>query len=109
MNHSITAHSYRDDDGGTRCALVRRGRTRLHITFISDAGIEHRSLPLDSERYLKPLPDLITVCDGPNGQYDRVTPYPIARLVKRFAAIGRERGITEAAKAELALARKEGA
>jgi hypothetical protein len=81
------------------CVLAREGRTRLHITYIASSGIEHRSIPKTDSLYLQPLPH-------PDG---RMIPkgYPIQRMVRRFAAIGRERGITESAKAELARARAE--
>lgn len=81
-----------DDGEGSRCVLARLGRTKLHVTFITENGIEHRALSKTKSTELKPLP-------FKGGEY------PVQRLVKRFAAIGRARGITEAAKAELSAAR----
>jgi hypothetical protein len=72
-------------------ALVRRGRSRIHITFIDDLGIRHQALPLFEERSLVRL-------------RFKGKEYPIPRMVKQFRAIGRARGITEAAKEELSRA-----
>jgi hypothetical protein len=77
------------DDEGYRCVLAREGRTHLHVTFISDLGIVHRTEPREALRHLQPLM-----------LKDRA--YPVSRMVRKFREIGRERGITEAAKAELA-------
>jgi hypothetical protein len=77
------------DEEGWRCVLAREGRTHLHVTFISDLGIVHRTEPRDGIRFLQPL-------------MLRGSPYPVSRMVRKFREVGRERGITEAAKAELA-------
>lgn len=69
-------------------ALAREGRSKLHLVVIEDAGVRRLSVPLDEGRYIRPL-EL------------RGKPYPVDRMVKKFRAFGRERGITEAAKSEL--------
>jgi hypothetical protein len=87
MSEPFTARFH--DDEGWRCVLAREGRTNLHVTYISDAGIIHRTAPRDCLRFLQPL--LL-----------KAAPYPVDRMVRKFREVGRERGITEAAKAELA-------
>lgn len=72
-------------------ALAREGRTRLHLVVIDDAGVRRLTVPKDEARYLRPL--LL-----------RGKPYPVERAVRKFRAFGRERGITDAAKDELARA-----
>lgn len=69
-------------------ALAREGRSKLHLVMMDDAGIRRLSVPLEEARYLRPL-EL------------RGKPYPVERMVRKFRAFGRERGITEAAKLEL--------
>lgn len=76
------------DGEGWRCVLAREGRTRFHVTYISDAGVVHRAEPREASRYIRPL-------------LRKGEPYPVKRMVKMFREIGRERGITEAAKEEL--------
>jgi hypothetical protein len=87
MSEPFTARFH--DGEGWRCVLAREGRTHLHVTYISDAGVIHRAEPREDARYLQPL--LL-----------KTVPYPVERLTRKMRAVGRERGITEAAKAELA-------
>lgn len=89
--NDMTANRFHDGEG-YRCVLARIGRSKLHITYISDLGVEHRALGMLESLRLEPLPH-------------RGGLYPVDRMVRRFAAIGRARGITEAAKAELSRAR----
>lgn len=76
---------------GWHPALLREGRTRLHVTHLTDSGVAHRAVPREEVRGVQPLPF-------------RGGAYPVARMVRQLRAIGRERGITEAAKAELSRA-----
>jgi len=84
---------YYDEEGGRFCcALARVGRTKLHLTFIDNGGVRHVAVPIERFRtHTSPL------------SY-REGAYPIPRLVRRLGVVGRERGITEAARAELKLA-----
>jgi hypothetical protein len=70
------------------CVLYRRGCTRLHLTYRDDPGIRHTAVPLQDERYLRPLP--LHAGD-----------YPVERMVRRLRAIAHRTHITESAKAEL--------
>lgn len=72
-------------------ALAREGRTKLHLTVIDDAGVRHLAVPRDEIRQAAPL-------------QRKGKPYPVERAIKIMRRVGRERGITEAAKRELALA-----
>lgn len=76
------------DGEGWRCALVREGRTKLHLVYITDAGVTHDAVDRTELRHISPLSF-------------RGTPYPVERAVRRFRAAARGRGITESAKAEL--------
>lgn len=93
----FTASRFHDGDQ-YRCVLARPARKHLHITYIDDSGIVHACRPIEEAGRLQPLPH-------PDGRIS--SGYPLQRLVKRFAAIGRARGITESAKAELSSARAE--
>jgi len=73
---------------GWRCALVREGRTRLHLIVLEESGVRHLAAERSEARSLRPLP------------YHGAD-YPVARMVRKFAALGRVRGITQAALAEL--------
>lgn len=87
-DQKIRAARFNDGDR-SMCVLAREARKLLHITFI-DGGeqyIVHRTVPLDEREHLRDLPG-----------------YTPAKLAKRFRALGRDRGITEAALAELRLA-----
>lgn len=80
---------YRFHDGERYvCVLARSGRTKLHITHIDEPGVVHRAVPLAEARSLTPLPY-------------RAGAYPVELCVKALRRVGRERGITEAAKEEL--------
>lgn len=72
-------------------ALAREARVKLHLVYLEDSGVVHRAVDREEARSTKPL-EL------------RGRPYPVDRMVRKFRAIGRARGITEAAKAELARA-----
>ncbi|MEX0733318.1 MAG: hypothetical protein WDZ66_03940 [Steroidobacteraceae bacterium] len=72
-------------------ALAREARSRLHLTVIDDCGIRHFAVPGDELRRVAPV-----LLHGRT--------YPVPRLIKFFRRIGRERGITAAAKRELDLA-----
>src|SRR3990167_7631896 len=88
----MTATAIRFHDGERwLCALARDGRKRLHLTYRDDTGIRHAAVPLEDGRHARPL----TI---------RGAPYPVERMVRQFRRIGREHGITEAAKRELAVA-----
>lgn len=69
-------------------ALAREGRTKLHVTFIDDCGVVHRAVGRDEGRHVQRLL-----------YHDR--DYPLQRMVRHLRRIGRERGITAAATAEL--------
>lgn len=86
---TFTAARYRSEHG-CQVALARLGRTRLHLTLIDDQ-VTHRVVPRDEERYLTPL------------KYHG-REYTVERLVRQLRRIGRERGVTAAAKRELQLA-----
>jgi hypothetical protein len=79
------------DGEGWRVSLLREGRTRLHITCITDTGVAHSVVPRDEMRHIQPV-------------LYKGAPYPLTRMVRKFREVGRERGITEAAKEELARA-----
>mgnify|MGYP001423299118 CR=1 FL=1 len=70
---------------GWRCAIVKPGRTKLHVLTMEDFGVRHHAVPLDEERHMLPLTH-------------RGREYPLARARRIFSAFGRERGITAAAK-----------
>ena len=75
-------------DGGRFVAvLYRRGRTRLHLVFVDEPGIRHLAVPLEEQRYLRPLEH-------------RGQGYPIERFVRQLRKT--HRPITESARAELA-------
>jgi hypothetical protein len=76
-------------DGHRFCtALVKVGNKHMHAVVMDDCGIRVISGPKEDLRYSQPLER-------------KGAPYPIDRLVRKFRAFGRERGITEAAKAIL--------
>lgn len=79
-------------DDGWHPALVREGRTRLHVTYLAGTGVVHRAIARQEARGIRPL-------------LHRGQPYPVNRMVRKFREIGRTRGITEAAKDELSRAK----
>ena len=87
MSASARAVRYHDGEGW-RTALARPGRAKLHVVYLDDAGLVHRAIALSEQRGLVPLLR--------NG-----APYPLERLVRKLNAIGRTRGITQAAADEL--------
>ena len=89
---SLAVRYYDEEGGRFCCALARVGRTKLHLTFIDDRGVRHVAVPI--ERFVTHT--------EPLGYHEGA--YPVPRLVRRLRAVGRERGITEAAKVELKLA-----
>lgn len=77
-------------DGDRYCAaLVKIGHTQLHAVVIDDCGVRVVSEPKAASRYTEPL-----MLKG--------KPYPPERLARIMRRIGRERGITAAAKNILA-------
>lgn len=89
MSDTITGRFH--DGEGWRAALLREGRTRLHVTYITETGVTHRAVPREEIRYITPL-------------LRKGEAYPVKRMVSKFREVGRERGITEAAKDECARA-----
>lgn len=83
-------------DDGWRCAMVREGRTKLHVTYSCELGVIHRAVDRTEIRSIRPVPY--------KGQ-----PYPVPRMVRKLREIARARGITESAKAELSRATQEAA
>ena len=77
-------------------AIAREGRTKLHLTSIEDAGVRHWTVPLPRDREGR---EMLTKALERKGK-----PYPVERAIKTLRRVGRERGITEAAKRELELA-----
>jgi len=65
--------------------LAKVGTKHIHVCCIDDAGVRVISAPKEEQRYVTPL-----LRDG--------KPYSITRLVRKFLAVGRERGITQAAR-----------
>ena len=76
---------------GWRCALVREGRTKLHVIVLEDRGVHHLAVDRAAVRTLQPL-------------LYRGYPYPVRRMARKLREIGHRRGITEAARTELTAA-----
>jgi hypothetical protein len=70
------------------CALVKIGTKRYHAVHIDDCGVRVSSGPKEEVRTMTPL-------------LYRGAPYPMPRLLRHMRRVGRERGITEAAKSIL--------
>ena len=66
-------------------ALLKVGHKQLHAVVVDDSGVRVVTEPKEATRYITPL--LL------KGQ-----PYPTQRFVRHLRRIGRERGITQAAK-----------
>jgi hypothetical protein len=71
-----------------KATLARPGRTKLHVVYLDDAGLVHRTVSLSEQRELVPL-------------LHKGAPYPLERMVRKFNAIGRSRGMTQAAADEI--------
>lgn len=70
-------------------ALVKRGRNKLHIVYLTDGrGVVMRTKGLKEERFMRPAEF-------------KGAPYPLKRAARVFAAIGRQRGISKGAKSLL--------
>lgn len=85
---SISAVRFHDGERYV-AGLLKVGHKLLKVVCIDDNGVRVLSAPKSEERYASPLQR--------KGQ-----PYPVERLVRKFLAVGRERGITQAAKEILA-------
>ena len=81
---SISAVRFHDGERYV-AGLAKVGHKRMHVCHIDDLGVRVLVVPKDEERYTLPLER--------KGQ-----PYPLDRLVRKFLAVGRERGITQAAR-----------
>ena len=75
-------------------ALVRRANKYMHLIFIEYEGVKHKAVPVEEERFMKPV-------------FYKDKPYPVARAAKQYRVVARAKGITEAAKSELAAAMAE--
>lgn len=65
--------------------IANVGTKHIHVCCIDDAGVRVISAPKEEERYVTPL-------------LRRGEPYPVERLVRKFLAVGRQRGITKEAR-----------
>lgn len=67
-------------------ALLQVARTQMHAVIVDDSGVRVLSENKDAARHCTPLER-------------RGEPYPLARLASKLLGVGRQRGITQAAKA----------
>ena len=89
MSDSIACRYHTGE--GWRATLARPGRTKLHVVYLEDSGLVHRAVALSEQRGLVPL-------------LRKGAPYPLERLVRKLNAVGRVRGMTQAAADELSRA-----
>jgi hypothetical protein len=88
-HNTETAHMQvmRFNDGDRwNCALIKIGTKHFHAVHLDDSGVRVTKGPKEDVREMTPL-------------FYRGAPYPVARFLKSMRRVGKERGITEAAKA----------
>ena len=84
-----TLHKVRNGhESAVRCAFIKRGTKWAQVLCIdatSSGGMKLWKVPLSDEQYMRPL-------------LHKGKPYPVARALRAFRAMGKSHGISKGAK-----------